>query len=237
MKGHTKRIKVITPVTTYLWDERTLNEINKYKEDSTLVDMVNVKKGVASVECEFDNAWAALPLVQEVIKAEKEGYDGVINNCFAEPGIHAAKESVRIPVVGTGQASVYIAALIGEKFGMITGGSYIYFVDNLKVYELDHKCVGFRSVGIPVLSLIDEEEKLIKTLLQAGAELIEKGADVIVLACGSMLGVKEKITQELGVPIVVPMAAAIKVCESLIAMGLAQSKKAYPIPPSKNRSN
>jgi len=164
----------------------------------------------------------------------------VIIYCFRGPGLTAAKEGVKIPVVGIGEASLYMAALIGRKFGIVNAGppdAEGDSFDNLKVYGLDHKCVGVRSIGIPVLSLIDSEEKVLKALLQVGAELLKKGADVLVLGCGGMLGVKEKASQELGVPIVLPAAAAIKLCESLITMGLAQSKKAYPIPPSKKRFN
>jgi allantoin racemase len=235
-----KRIKLILPVATSIWNKPALTELYKYKEDSTLIDVVNIKNGSESIENDFDEAWCALPTLQEVIKAEQESYDGVIIYCFGDPGLKAAKEGVKIPVVGIGEASVYMAALIGRKFGIVTAGppdAGSYLVDNLKVYELDHKCVGVRSIGIPVLSLIDSEEKELKALLQVGAELLKKGADVLVLGCGSMLGVKEKVSQELGVPIVVPAAAAIKLCESLITMGLAQSKKAYPIPPSKKRFN
>ena len=235
-----KRIKLIIPVATSIWNKPALFELNKYKEDSTLIDVVNIKNGSESIESNFDLAWCVLPTLQEVIKAEQESYDGVIIYCFSDPALKAAKEGVKIPVVGIGEASVYMAALIGRKFGIIKAGplgGVSASLDNLKVYELDHKCVGFGSIGIPVLSLIDSEEKVLKALLQVGAELIKKGADVLVLGCGSMLGLKEKASQELGVPIVVPAAAAIKLCESLITMGLAQSKKAYPIPPSKKRFN
>ena len=240
MKGGMKRIKLIVPVATPIWNEPVLAELNKYKDDSTLIDVINIKRGSESIESAFDEVWSTLPTVQEVIKAEEEGYDGVIIYCFGDPGLKAAREGVSIPVVGIGEASVYIAALIGRKIGIVTAGppeagSIIF--DNLKVYELDHRCVGVRSIGIPVLSLIDSEEKEIKGLLQIGAEMLGKGADVLVLGCGSMLGIAEKASQELGVPIVVPAAAAIKLCESLIIMGLAQSKKAYPIPTPKKRFN
>ncbi|MCR4433306.1 MAG: aspartate/glutamate racemase family protein [Caldiserica bacterium] len=233
-----RRIKVIVPVATTIWNEPNLAELNKYKDDSTSIDLVNIAKGSESIENAFDEAWCALPTLQEVMRAEQEGYDGVIIYCFGDPSLKAAKEGLKIPVVGIGEASVYIASLIGRKFGIITAGppeAGPYILDNLKVYELDHKCVGVCSIGIPVLSLVDSQEEELKALLKFGSEMIEKGADVLVLGCGSMYGVAEKASQELGVPIVVPAAAAIKLCESLISMGLAQSKKAYPFPPQKKR--
>ncbi|MDD3655438.1 MAG: aspartate/glutamate racemase family protein [Atribacterota bacterium] len=235
-----RRIKLILPVATTIWNEPALNELNKYKDESTIIDVVNIKKGSESIENSFDEVWCALPTVQEVMKAEKEQYDGVIIYCFGDPGLQAAKEVAKIPVIGIGEASAYIASLIGKRFGIITAGepeAGSYLENNLKVYELYHKCVGIRSVGIPVLSLIGSEEEELKVLLKFGTEMLNKGADVLVLGCGSMLGIADKASEKLGVPIVIPAAAATKLCESLIAMGLAQSKKAYQFPPSKKRSS
>jgi allantoin racemase len=235
-----KRIKVVVPVATPVWNGPTLAEMNRYKDDSTSIDVVNIEKGSESIENAFDEAWCALPTLQAVIQAEREGYDGVIIYCYGDPAVKAAKEGVRIPVVGIGEASACVAAFIGRKFGIITAGpaeAGSYILDNLKVYELDHKCIGVRSVGIPVLSLIGSEEEELKAVVRVGREMLEQGADVLVLGCGSMLGVAEKASRELGVPIVVPAAAALKLCEGLIAMGLTQSKKGYAMPPSKKRSS
>ncbi|GAB4118202.1 MAG: aspartate/glutamate racemase family protein [Candidatus Caldatribacteriota bacterium] len=233
------KIKLILPVATTIWNELALQELNKYKDESTIIDVVNIKKGAESIENSYDEVWCALPTVQEVVKAEKEQYDGVIIYCFGDPGLQAAKEVVKIPVIGIGEASVHIASLIGKRFGIITAGEPEaggYLENNLKIYELYHKCVGIRSVGIPVLDLIGSEEEELKVLLKFATEMIDRGADVIVLGCGSMLGVAEKASNKLGIPIVIPAAASIKLCESLIAMGLAQSKKAYKLPPVKKYS-
>jgi len=233
------KIKIVVPVNTPIWDRPVLEEVHKYKNKDTLIDIVHLEKGSESIENAFDEAWCALPTLKEVIKAEQEGYDGVIIYCFGDPALQAAKEAVNIPVVGIGEASEYVASLIGRKFGVVTVGppdAGAYLEDNLRKYELDHKCVGVRSVGIPVLNLIGSEEEELQGLIKIGQEFIEDGADVLVLGCGSMLNVAEKASQKLGVPIVLPVAAAIKVCESLIAMGLAQSKKAYPAPPPKKRT-
>jgi len=51
-----------------------------------------------------------------------------------------------------------------------------------------------------------------------------------------MLGMEKRITNELGVPVVVPGIAALKVCEDLIEMGLAQSKRFFALPPEKERT-
>lgn len=234
-----KRIKIIVPVATSIWNEPTLREMEKYKDSETSLDIINLEKGSESIEGSYDDVWCAIFALQEVEKAAKEGYDGIIIYCYGDPALRAAKEAVEIPVVGLGEASAIFALLLGHKFGILTAGpleSGAYLImDNLKMYELDHKCVGVLSIGVPVLDLKEGNEKERSSLIELGRGLIEKGADVIILGCGSILGVAEAVSCELGIPVIIPAAAALKMCEAMISMGAAQSKKGFYPPTVKKR--
>ena len=233
-----KRIKIIVPVATSIWNEPTLREMEKYKDSETSLDIINLQKGPESIEDSYDDAWSAIFTLQEVEKAAKEGYDGIIIYCYGDPALRAAKEAVEIPVVGLGEASAIFALLLGHKFGILTAGppeSGAYLMDNLNMYELDHKCVGVLSIGVPVLDLKEGDEKERSSLIELGRGLIEKGADVIILGCGSILGVAEAASCELGIPVIIPAAAALKMCEAMISMGVAQSKKGFYPPAVKKR--
>jgi len=109
--------------------------------------------------------------------------------------------------------------------------------DHLKVYALEHKCASVRSVAVPVMDLERQKTKQEQRLLAEAEKAIdEDGADTIVLGCGGMLGVAEKASQQLGVPVIIPAIAALKTCESLIRIGLAQSKRCFGTPsPDKKR--
>ncbi|MEA3355810.1 MAG: aspartate/glutamate racemase family protein [Candidatus Bipolaricaulota bacterium] len=87
-----------------------------------------------------------------------------------------------------------------------------------------------RSVAIPILELEKGKETQVERLLAEATKAIEEdGADTIVLGCGSMPVQTEKILA-LGVPVVVPGIAALKLCENLIDMQLAQNKRCFSIP-------
>lgn len=235
-----KRIKILVPVITDMWNEPLAKEMAACKEFDTSLEIVNLAKGPVSIDDWFDATWAALYVVQEAIKAEKDGFDGIIVYCFDDPGVRAAKEAVSIPVVGLGEASAHIASLISHKFGIVTAGlpckTSAVIWDNLRMWELDHKCVGVRPVGIPVLNLKDDKEQEECNLTEFATELISKGAEAIVLGCGSMLGVAEPVSKKLNIPIVIPARAALKLMESLIAMNLSQSKKGFGTPTEKLRT-
>jgi len=215
-----------------------MREIEKYKDSDTLLDIVNLQKGPESIDCSYDDTWSSIFTLQEVEKAAEEGYDGIINPCFGDPALQAAKEAVNIPVVGAGESSVLFALLLGHKFGIITAGPpepSAYLMDNLKRIEIDHKCVGVLSIGIPILDLGLDIKKEIILIIKLGEELIARGAEVIVLGCGSILNVAENVSRGLGIPIVIPITAALKMCEAMISMGLSQSKRGFHQPSIKRR--
>jgi len=236
-----KRIKLVAPVTTTQWNALALEQLESHKDVDTQIDFVNVSRGPESIECSYDLAWTELQTVLECEKAEEHGYDGVITYCFLDPGLRAAKEKLSIPVVGLHEAAIHYASLLGSRFAIITvGPPELYMVgalwDKLRLYGLAHKCTSIRSLSIPVLGLQGDKAKEGDMVLEeAEKAILEDGADTIVFGCGSIFGADERVQKELGVPVVLPGVAALKVCEDLIAMGIAQSKRFFPTPPSKNR--
>jgi len=238
-----KRIKVIIPVIDSKWwqsmKEPHIKEIEKYKDPDTSLDFVNISKGPETIESSYDSAWSAIFTLKEAEKAEQDGYDGLIIHCFGDPGLRAAKEAVAIPVVGIGEASVIFALLLSDKFGILTVGpteSSSYLRDNLKIYGLDHKCVDILSIGMPVLDLKEESEQEIKLLIDLGQKMIKKGADTLILGCGSLLGIEKDVSNKLGIPIILPTAAALKMCEAMILIGVSQSKRRFYPPTIKKRT-
>jgi len=238
-----RRIKVIVPVSTDMWNEPVRKLMEHHKERDTEINIMNLNKGPVSLECAYDKVWAALPTVQEAERAEQEGYNGVIIYCFADPGLTAAKEKLQIPAVGLCEASIHLASLLGSRFSIMAAGSPNVFenkrkriVERLREYGFEHKCASVRPLMVAVLDLVKEHEKKATRLLSEAEKAVEEdGADTIVLGCGGILGVGERASEALNVPVVVPGVAALKTCESLIQMGLSQSKRCFGIPEEKIR--
>jgi len=235
-----RRIKAIIPNCTDVWNKPVKELLDKYKDDATEIDVVDIGKGSEAIESTYDLVWSELFVVQAAENAQKEGYDGVITYCFGDPGLRAAKEALDIPVVGLNEPSIHIASLLGDRFAIISPGvgkSISSLVkDKLKVYGLEDKCAAVRFADIPVLELETNREKTAKRIIEEARKAIqEDGADVIIFGCGAMLGIEEQVSQELGVPVVVPGVAGLKICEALIDMGLAQSKGFFVKPSPQKR--
>jgi len=235
------KIKVIVPVSTDQWNNLIREAYEAYKDPDTEITIVNIKRGPESIEQRYDETWAALSTLLEAEKAEKEGYDAVIDYCFGDPALESIKEALNIPVVGLNEPSIHLASILGRKFSIIgVGGKRIEgsgrIVDKVMHYGLGNRLASVRRVDVRVLDIRKEFDKVVEALAEEGRNAIEEdGADVLILGCGSLLNIAEILQQRLGVPVIDPGLVALKVAEDLVKLKLAQSKKAYPKPYEKKR--
>lgn len=230
-----KRIKVIVAVSTDRWNRPLAEQYERLKGPDTELTIVNLERGPESIEAFYDEAFAEPLVVREVEKAAAEGFHGVIIYCFGNPGLYAAREAVDIPVVGIGEAAIALACLLGHRVSVVT--ETVHAVPRvwrtIRLMDLVEKVASVRPAGIPVLEMGDRE-RLRAAILRASETAIEAdGADVLVLGCGSMFGVQEEIERRFGVPVVEPGPAALKLLESLLALDLSHSKRAFQSPPAK----
>lgn len=235
------KIKVIVPVSTDQWNNLIRETYEKYKDPDTEITIVNIERGPESIEQRYDETWASLPTLLEAERAEKEGYDAVIDYCFGDPALESIKEALNILVVGLNEPSIHIASILGRRFSIIgVGGKKIEAsgrtVDKVAHYGLGNRLASVRKVEVRVLDVKKEFEKVVEALTEEGRKAIkEDGADVLILGCGSLLNIAEILQQRLGVPVIDPGLVALKVAEDLVKLKLVQSKKAYPKPYEKKR--
>jgi allantoin racemase len=132
---------------------------------------------------------------------------------------------------------MHVASMLGEKFSILSlvqSGETV-FRRLAKLYGLEGKIASIRSIDIPVLEMEKKWRKLERSILQeARVAVKEDGADVIILGCTGMIGLEKKLNQQFpGIPVINPGNVAIKMAEILVDLGLSQSKKSFPFPPSK----
>jgi allantoin racemase len=236
------KIKVIMPIISDIFNEEIKKEIKHYAADTTEVGVSNLVYGPESIESEYDEA-LCIPNFLEIAKeAEEEGYDGVISDCFGDPGVKAAREILDIPVVGPCEASMLFASSLGRSFSVVTVlPNVVPMIENIgKVLGVDDNIASIRYVNIPVLEVHDKE-KLKTALYEEMVKAIEQDhAHVLVLGCTGFMGVASELQERLkengyDLPVIDPAFAATKMLESLISMKIKQSRLTYMTPPSKQR--
>jgi allantoin racemase len=204
----------------------------------TEIDTVGIDKGPASIESRYDEVFAVPEIVRRVKEAEAEGVDACVINCFGDPGVRSSREVVSIPVLGPCESSLLMASSLCDRFSVITVLRSVAGLirENARIYGLHERLASVRAVDIPVLDLHRDDEGTAAALHEEGRKAIEEdGAEALVLGCTGMSGMAARLGGELGVQVVDPLPAAVKLAETLVSLRLTHSKLAFPAPAEKNR--
>ncbi len=224
-------------------ERRTAKECSAIAREDVEVQVVSLKDGPASIECEYDVARAEAGILQAVKEAEERGADACLISCFSDPGLDAAREIVRIPVIGAGETSMYLAAALGQKFSIVTILPEVKprMWNRAHIYGIADKIASIRDIHIPVLELDRDRLAIRQRLVEESKVAIEQdGAQGIALGCTGMVGMAASLKQDLwkasyAVPVIDPVHAMVKFAEALIDMNLSFSREAYPAPPTKEQ--
>lgn len=192
--------------------------------------------GPESIEGHFDEAIAAVGVLEEVRKGVAAGYDAHIIACFGDPGLLAARELARGPVIGIAEAAFHVASLICTRFAVVTtlARTRIIAEHLLRNYGMADHCTSVRCVDIAVLELEAlGPEGLVERVAEHAMHARDyEGAGAIVLGCGGMADLPARVSERVGLPVVDGVAAAVKLAEALVELGLSTSKHgdlAYPL--------
>lgn len=236
------KIRVIVPIIADIFNEEVEREFKTYASDKTEIEVVNIDRGTASIESEYDEALAAPGIINKVIEAEKKGFDGAIIDCFGDPGVKAAREVVDIPVVGAAEPSMLFACSLGQRFSIVTVlDNVLPMIENIaKVLGVHKKLASIRSVNIPVLELHDKDRLKNALHNEMTKAIKEDKAHVLILGCTGMMGLAKDLHTMLkkdgfDVPVIDPASASLKFLEALLELGLRQSRLTYMKPPEKER--
>lgn len=224
------RIDILVPVTVDIWNDGILKKALECKSPDTELVISSLTEGIDSIECDYDAAIASMPTILKAVELEKAGSQAVIIYCFTEPALAAIKEKLDIPVLGIRECSIALATVMGNKLGIIAP-----IANSVPSYfrEVGNKVERIISMDLPVLDYLDYE-KVESCIEENTGKLIAEGCDVILLGCGSVLGIDfDRIQAKYGVPIIIPLTAAISSAEFMVRNGLCQSKITYPNPPKK----
>lgn len=228
------RIKVINPNTTRSMTELIGAAARGVAGPGVTIEAVNPRHGPASIEGHYDEAMACLGLLEEVRRGEAEGVDAYVVACFGDPGLDAAREVARGPVVGVAEAAMRAACYLSTGFSVVTTLKRTVVIAEHLVdkYGLHRHCRRVRASELAVLELEDPGSNAYRTILaECRRALQEDGSGAIVLGCAGMASLCDRLGAELGVPVIDGVAAATATAEALVRARLATSKRGDYAPP------
>jgi allantoin racemase len=200
------------------------------------------RRGLSNLEAQpygFFHSLSDYEMLHMVMQAERDGFDAVIIACFDDPTLYSARQAVDIPVVAFAESSLFLAQMMGRKFGLFCPsplGVPAYEEKNVR-YGVKDRCAGvlggFLPADVQERGLADARP-VIDEFVQVGRQLIARGAEVLIPGCGLLApclrfapGCEADYPQGLthvdGVPIVDIYGATIGAAETLVEFRRAGS--------------
>lgn len=155
------------------------------------------------------------------------GYDAVVINCFADPGLSPGRELMRCPVLGAGETALALAPLFGDGVALLapdegTAGMFNRYARRL---GLQGTIAGVFPVGVTVADLERDPERTVERVAeQAGRAHRQAGSRVVVLGCTGLAPLAPRIASRIegtGLVVLEPMALSFRAAEVLVRLGVS----------------
>src|SRR4030042_4348328 len=205
--------------------EALTRHLNSVKRSDTVVSVNGVQEG--SLDLHFNstvalNSFAPGGVLDKLIQADREGYDGVAIGCFLDPALQEARELTNIPIFGLAETSLHMACMLGNRFSGIAfcDKQAQYYDAIVRKYGLESRAVPFASLGIDLEEVqkgFSDPSKIMDPFRKCLKQLAQSGAEVILPACGwgNTIVVREKIREMEGLLILDINALLLKVTEAM----------------------
>jgi allantoin racemase len=228
---------------------RTLSSILRDAADpGTEIDVFGLGPGKAIADqYRYLELLDTAEVLDNGLRAEREGYDAfLIGNVF-EPGMHALREVLNIPVLGLLESSVHLACLMGAAFSIVNVNPKFTrkVTENVASTGLGSRLISLDTMRIERGQVLDrafEDKSVCDQVVQQFAEAartgIGKGAETIIPAGGIVMTILAfaGVHQVDNVPIVNGLIALTKMAEMAVRIrrltGVFTSKRMMYAPPS-----
>jgi allantoin racemase len=219
------RILVINPNTTASMTDTIGKAAQAAASPATEIVAVNPEDGPPSIEGYFDEIFVVPGIIAEMAKAGP--VDAYVIACFDDTGLDAARCATEAPVIGIGEAAFHLATLVAGKFSVVTtlARSVPAIEHNLSKYGLAARCAKVRASDVAVLDLeLPGSDARQKISAEIASAVVEDKAEAIVLGCAGMADLAHALSIEHGVPVLDGVACAVRLAETVSALGLRTSK-------------
>src|SRR5271166_3784771 len=116
------RLKFILPVpmkeeVLRIWESQVPKNLLREGDE---LRFAAAKNSGTILDSYYDDMLADFFVLEEGVRAQKEGYDAVVVYTMSDSGLQALRSRLDMPVIGAGLASLHFACMLGDKFSVVT---------------------------------------------------------------------------------------------------------------------
>ncbi len=185
-------------------------------------------------------------ILENGLRAEREGYDAFLIGNIFEPGLHALRELINIPVIGLCEASVHLACLMGAKFSVVNVNAKFArrVEENIVAAGFAGRLASMEEIAVERAGQFDRafeddaaKAAVIERFRAAARQGLAKGAECVIPAGGIVMTIlADAGVHEVDIaPVVNGLIALVKIGELAVNMraltGHFTSKRLTYAPP------
>ncbi|GAC1327117.1 MAG: aspartate/glutamate racemase family protein [Beijerinckiaceae bacterium] len=219
------RILLLNPNTTESITARLLSAGRQVAAPGTELVPLTAARGAPYISSRAE-AQIGGTIVLEMLAEHHRSCDAAIIAAFGDPGLLAARELFDIPIVGMAEAAMLTACMLGGRFSIVTfsRGLGPWYEECVAMHSLSARCAAIRMLdeGFGAVADVQNENEALLVEL-ANRSVAEDEADVVILGGAPLAGLASRVRDRVLVPVIDPVAAAVKQAEALVSL---QARKA-----------
>ncbi|MDR5694152.1 MAG: aspartate/glutamate racemase family protein [Armatimonadota bacterium] len=192
------------------------------------VHVIDLPDGPLDLEYLIDDHLAVGKMLEILPPYIAEHSVGAVSiGCFYDPGLWELREVLDVPVVGIGEASLMLASIVASRIAILVGDwKWVPKMEqNVRALGVAHRVCSWRSIGRSVQEMQDDPEGCYWEIRrEAEASRDQDHAEAVILGCGALGGMAERLQRDIGMPVIDPVASGFMVACTLACMGLRTSK-------------
>lgn len=214
------RLLLYNPNTTQAVTDRMVEQAHRHASQGTEIVGLSAPRGVPYISLP-EQAAAAEAVTLEIVAREWPSHDAIIIAAFADPGLMAARALSKRPVLGIAESALLTAAMMGERFAIVSLASTLRPVFETMARRLglaERLAVNF-FLDAPVADVASVQIDHGAALEAACREIAARG-DVasIVLGGGPLAGLADSFRARIALPLLDGVACAVRHAETLVRL-------------------
>jgi allantoin racemase len=221
------RILIVNPNTTEAVTSLMLDAGRASASPGVDVRAITAPRGLPYITTRAEAQIGGAIALEMLAEADGE-YDAAIIAAFGDPGLFGARELFEAPVIGISEAAMLTACMLGGRFLIVTFSSVLcgWFRDCVAMHRLEDRCAGVVALDRGFGSLEDVRETNWQALVTLANDAIaDRDADVAILAGAPLAGLASRARDLIHVPVIDPIAAAVKQAEGLVTLGTMKASR------------
>jgi allantoin racemase len=214
------RILILNPNTTEAVTTRMVEGGRAVASAGTELVPMTATKGVPYISTRAE-AQIGGAIALEMLAEMHTSVDAAVIAAYGDPGLLAAKELFDIPVIGASEAAMLTACMLGQRFAIVTFATLLigWYRDCLELHGLAGRCAGIFALDQAFGSIDEVQDRNGEGLVDfANSVLKDNAADSLIFAGAPLAGMARKVRHRIPVPMIDPIAAAVKQAEALVAL-------------------